>query len=181
MLYGMRFSFSHLTYYLLCKIFLILLKINLPASEGFLGHFIFLVLVFQKFLEPNRWFKLKIDPMYMMVLSVPINHRYLDSTVSSFRVYPHFLRHTRSLHRITVSTTCVTHRFPCAHVCSEWRSLWWCFWHTQKWVQSCVALYLFQALRSDDLHSPLPVLGKPGLQHVDSGALVRHVLTGQLQ
>jgi hypothetical protein len=45
-LYAVRLSFNHSTYFMLPKIVHILLKINLPACYAFWCHFIFLFMVF---------------------------------------------------------------------------------------------------------------------------------------
>jgi len=137
---------------------------------SFLCHFIFLLLVSQTF---TCVLNCKLIPMYMTVLSVCDTLLYVHSELCK--------KHTHSLHWTIVSVTCHTHRFPCSQSCSQWRHLWRCIWHTQKWAQPCAALYLFQTVHCDGLHSPIPVPSKPDLLYVDGDALVRHVLTAELQ
>lgn len=52
------------------------------AFYAFWVHFIFLLLVCQKFLEPNRHFTLKTDSDVVTVVLVPVNHRHQDAGVS---------------------------------------------------------------------------------------------------
>jgi len=46
-----------------------------------LSEVLILLLVFHKFLEPNRHFTMEIHSKILTVLSVPINHKHRDSTV----------------------------------------------------------------------------------------------------
>ena len=46
-----------------------------------LSEVLILLLVFHKFLEPNRHFTVEIDSKILTVLSVPINRKHRDSTV----------------------------------------------------------------------------------------------------
>ena len=60
------------------KTYLNLLKINLHTFHAVCSYFIFLNLLAHKFLEPNRHFTLKIDPIFV---TVPFIHDQWDSPV----------------------------------------------------------------------------------------------------
>jgi hypothetical protein len=67
MSYRMRFFFNREMYFMPARSICVLLKINFHALYAFSGYFMFLFLVFYKFLEPNRSFTLKMDRMLMTV------------------------------------------------------------------------------------------------------------------
>ena len=90
-----------------CNVFyayknLYVVKVKISCFPHFLKLYIFLLLVFQKFLKPKGHFTPTWIPMFLAVLSVPINHKHWDTTVFQI-IHQNSSRSAHEYHCLSIS------------------------------------------------------------------------------